>query len=99
MGDTMLCVSNGQNPLGEKTARRLHSDCTPPRQQRWDNSTSNEPIAPIQRMTLELLMRVCAFSLQCIVLALLFIDDILYNDVPVSDREDHDPLHPWCSWL
>jgi hypothetical protein len=33
-------------------------------------------------------MRVCAVSLQCTVLALLFIDDILYNDVPVSDRED-----------
>jgi len=41
-------------------------------------------------VTLELLMRVCAVSLQCIVLALLFIDDILYNDVPVSDHEDHD---------
>jgi len=36
-------------------------------------------------MTLEPLMRVCAVSLQCIVLALLFIDDILYNDVPVFD--------------
>ena len=39
-------------------------------------------------MTLEFLMRVCAVSLQCIVLALLFIDDILYNDVPIFDRED-----------
>ncbi len=56
--------------------------------------TSNEPIAPIQRVTLEPLMRVCAVSLQCIVLALLFIDDILYNDVPVSDREDHDSFAP-----
>ncbi len=39
-------------------------------------------------------MRVCAVFLQCIVLALLFIDDILYNDVPVSDREDHDSFAP-----
>ncbi len=39
-------------------------------------------------------MRVCAVSLQCIVLALLFIDDILYNDVPVSHREDHDSFAP-----
>jgi len=39
-------------------------------------------------------MRVCAVSLLCIVLALLFIDDILYNDVPVSDREDHDSFAP-----
>jgi len=45
-------------------------------------------------VTLELLMRVCAVSLLCIVLALLFIDDILYNDVPVSDREDHDFFAP-----
>jgi len=44
-------------------------------------------------MTLEPLMRACAVSLQCIVLALLFIADILYNDVPVSDRED-DPFAP-----
>ncbi len=35
-----------------------------------------------------------AVSLQCIVLALLFIDDILYNDVPVSDHEDHDSFAP-----
>jgi len=41
-------------------------------------------------VTLELLMRVCAVFLLCIVLALLFIDDILYNDVPIFDREDHD---------
>ena len=33
-------------------------------------------------------MRACAVSLQCIVLALLFIDDILYNDVSIFDRED-----------
>ncbi len=39
-------------------------------------------------------MRVCAVSLQCIVLALLFIDDIIYNDVPVSNREDHDSFAP-----
>jgi hypothetical protein len=39
-------------------------------------------------------MRVCAVSLQCIVLALLFIDDILYNDLPVSNREDHDSFAP-----
>ncbi len=82
----MLCVSNGQNPLGEKTARRLHSDCTSSRQQRWDNSISNEPIASIQRVTLELLMRVRAVFLLCIVFALLFIDDILYNDEAVSIR-------------
>ncbi len=43
---------------------------------------------------LEPLMRVCAVSLQCIVLALLFIDDILYNDLPVSDRKDHDSFAP-----
>ncbi len=36
-------------------------------------------------MTLEFLMHVCAVSLQCIVLALLFIDDILYNDVSIFD--------------
>jgi len=45
-------------------------------------------------VTLELLMRVCAVSLQYTVLALLFVDDILYNDVPVSDREDHDSFAP-----
>jgi len=39
---------------------------------------------------LELLMRVCAVFLLCIVFALLFIDDILYNDVLIFDREDHD---------
>ncbi len=39
-------------------------------------------------MMLELLMHVCAVFLQCIVLALLFIDDILYNDVSIFDRED-----------
>jgi len=39
-------------------------------------------------MTLELLVRVCTVFLQCIVLALLFIGDILYNDVPVFGRED-----------
>ncbi len=33
-------------------------------------------------------MRACAVFLQCIVLALFFIDDILYNDVPIFDRED-----------
>ncbi len=82
-----MCIER-TNPLGEKTAHRLHSDCTPPRQQRWDN------IAPIQRVILEPLMRVCAVSLQCIVLALLFIDDILYNDLPVSNREDHDSFAP-----
>jgi len=31
---------------------------------------------------------VCAVCLQCIVLALPFIDDILYNDVSIFDRED-----------
>jgi len=41
-------------------------------------------------VTLELLMRVRAVFLLCIVLALLFINDILYNDVPIFDREDHD---------
>jgi len=39
-------------------------------------------------------MRVCAVSLQYTVLALLFVDDILYKDVPVSDREDHDSFAP-----
>jgi hypothetical protein len=38
-------------------------------------------------------MRVCVVSLRCIVRALLFhIDDILYNDVLVPDRGDHDSL-------
>jgi hypothetical protein len=41
-------------------------------------------------MTLKLLMRVCAVFLLCIVLALLFIDDLLYNDVSIFDHEDHD---------
>ncbi len=41
-------------------------------------------------MTLEQTLdeSVCAVCLQCIVLALLFIDDILYNDVSIFDRED-----------
>jgi len=93
----MLCVSNEQNPLREKTAHRLHSDCTSSRQQRWNNSISNESIASIQRVTLELLMRVCAVFLLCIVLALLFIDGILYNDVSVRfsvRRRKTFPLHP-----
>jgi len=87
MRETMLCVSNGQNPLGEKTARRLHGDlhaaetttlrlCT----QLWTYS-----FYPARDARVKLLLRACAVSLQCIVFALLFIDEILYNDVPISD--------------
>jgi len=82
-----MCIERTKPSGGENrspTTQRLHAAET----MKLRQCTSIEPIAPIQRMTLEPLMRVCAVSLQCIVLALLFIDDILYNDVPVFGRED-----------
>jgi hypothetical protein len=84
-----MCIKRTKPSGGENRSpatQRLHAAKTTMLKQ----CTIYEPIAPIQRVTLEPLMRVCAVSLQCIVLALLFIDDILYNDVPVSDHEDHD---------
>ncbi len=38
----------------------------------------------------ELLMRVYVIFLLCIILTLLFINDILYNDVSIFNHEDHD---------
>ncbi len=37
---------------------------------------------------LELLLHVCAVYLQCIIFILLFIDDILYNDVLIFNQKD-----------
>ncbi len=87
---TMLCVLNEQNSLRKKITYQLHSDCTSLRQQRWNNSISNKSITSIQRVTLEFLMHVYAVFLLYIVLALLFVNDILYNDVSIFDHEDHD---------
>ena len=85
----MLCVSNEQNSLRENrssTTWWLHVVETTTLRQ----CINYESIASIQRVMLEFLMRVCAVSLQCIVLALLFINDILYNHVSIFNREDHD---------
>jgi len=87
---TMLCISNKQNSLRKKIARWLHSDCMSSKQQRWNNSISNEFITFIQRVMLEFWMHVHAVFLLCIVFILLFIDDILYNNVSIFNREDHD---------
>ncbi len=87
MRKTMLCVSNEQNSLRKKIARWLHSDFTSLKQWNWDYVLNNKFIAFIQCMMLEFLMRVCIVSLQCIVLALLFINDILYNNVLIFNLQ------------
>ncbi len=82
-----MCIERTKLSEGENrssTTQRLHVVET----MNLRHCISNESIASIQRMMLELLMHVCAVFLQCIVLALLFIDDILYNDVSIFDRED-----------